>query len=282
MVTDARAYWKGHIRLSLVTFPVHLYSAITDAQKIKLHKITKGKNERIHYQDTTENEGPVKKQNIVKGYEYDKGHYIELDDEELKKLKVESKHTIDLVQFTDIREIDPIYFDKPYYIVPDGDLAVEAYVTLRNALRDTKKAALGQITINGHERIGAIKACDKGMILETLRYTEEVRQAAKYFDDIDANIKPNKDQIDLAEQLIKTKTAKFNPKDFKDTYQEGLMEIIKAKLAHRKVNLPKEKAAPQKVVNIMDALKRSLAEAKKKPGPSTKKKASKKPGKKVA
>src|SRR3982750_1339164 len=174
MPADARAYWKGHIRLSLVTFPVHLYSAVTDSQKIKLHKLSKNSGERIHYKDTTASEDKVEKHDIVKGYEYDKGQYVELEDEELKKLKVESTHTIDLVQFTDLKDIDSIYFDKPYFVAPDGDIAMEAYITLRDALHDSKKVALGQITIAGRERIAAIKACDKGLLLETLRYSYEV------------------------------------------------------------------------------------------------------------
>jgi DNA end-binding protein Ku len=265
MPADARAYWKGHIRLSLVTFPVHLYTAVTESQKIKLHKISKNTGERIHYKDTTASEGEVEKHDIVKGYEYDKGQYVELEDEELKKLKVESSHTIDLVQFTDLKDIDPIYFDKPYFVTPDGDIAMEAYITLRDALRDTKKVALGQITIGGRERIAAIKSCHNGLILETLRYNYEVREAARYFDYIDENVKPGKDQIALAEQLIEAKSAKFDPRAFKDNYQEGLKEIIQAKLAHRKVELPKAHAKPGNVVNIMDALKRSLAETKKKP-----------------
>jgi DNA end-binding protein Ku len=280
MPADARAYWKGHIRLSLVTFPVHLYTAVTDTQKIKLHKISKDSGERIHYQDTTATEGAVAKEDIVKGYEYEKGHYVEIEDDELQKLKVESRHTIDLVQFTDIKDVDPIYFDKPYFIAPDGEIAMEAYVTLRDALRETKKAALGQITIAGRERIAAIKPCGKGLILETLRYDYEVRQASQYFNEVDEDIKPNKDQLGLVEQLIKVKTAKFDPKKFKDTYQEGLMEIIKAKLGHRKAVLPKERGKPQNVVNIMDALKRSLNEAQKKPAKASQTKA--KPAKKKA
>lgn len=264
MPANARAYWKGHIRLSLVTFPVQLYAAVTDTQKIKLHKLSKKSGERIHYKDTTESEGAVSKENIVKGYEYEKGQYVEIDDSELKKLKVESRHTIDLVQFTDLKEIDPIYFDKPYFVAPDGDIAMEAFITLRDALRDTKKVALGQITIGGRERIAAIKPCHNGLILETLRYSYEVRQAAQYFDVVDDDVKPHKDQILLAEQLIEAKSGKFDPKAFKDSYQEGLLEIIQAKLAHRKVHLPAGRPEPGNVVNIMDALKRSLAETKKK------------------
>ena len=281
MPAPAHAYWKGHIRLSLVTFPVEMYPAVSDAQKIKLHKISKGSKERVHYKDTTEGDGDVEKSDIVKGYEYDKGQYIEINDAELKKLKVESSHTIDLVQFTDLKDVDPIYFDKPYFLAPDGDIAMEAYVTLRDALHDTKKVALGQISIGGRERIAAIKACDKGLILETLRYNDEVRQAGQYFDVVDDDVKPNKEQLSLAADLIKSKSKKFDPKMFKDHYQEGLMEIIQAKLGHRKPHIAKSRAEPGNVVNIMDALKRSLAESgKTKKKPASKKPAAKKTAKK--
>jgi DNA end-binding protein Ku len=279
MAANARAYWKGHIRLSLVTFPVQLYPAVTDSQKIRLHKLSKKTGARIHYKDTTESEGEVAKEDIVKGYEYEKGQYVEIDDKELQKLKVESRHTIDLVQFADLRDIDPIYFDKPYFVAPDGDIALEAYITLRDALRDTKKVALGQITVGGRERIAAIKACGKGLILETLRYNYEVRRAAQYFESIEEDIDPGKEQVALARQLIEAKSAKFDPASFKDSYQEGLMEIIQAKLAHRKVRLAKGRPEPGNVVNIMDALKRSLTQAKK-PARRPAKKAAAKPRKK--
>jgi DNA end-binding protein Ku len=279
--SNNRAYWKGHIRLSLVTFPVELYPAISDAQKVKLHKISRKSGERIHYKDTTESEGDVKKENIVKGYEYEKGHYVEIEDEELRKLKVESSHTIDLVQFTGLKDIDPIYFDKPYFIAPDGDIAMEAYITLRDALRESGKIALGQITAGGRERIAAIKACGKGLLLETLRYNYEVREADRYFGDIDAGEHPDKEQLSLAQELIEAKSGKFDPKSFKDTYQEGLLEVIKAKLGHRKVKLPKARPEPGNVVNIMDALKRSLAETGGKKKKSVKK-ARRKPRKKAA
>jgi DNA end-binding protein Ku len=260
-MAEARPYWTGYIRLSLVTFPVRLYAAVTSTKKIKLHKLSRNSGERIHYKDTTESEGAVEKENIVKGYEYEKGQYVEIEDAELKKLRAQSRKTIDLVQFTDLSDIDPIYFDKPYFVAPDGEIAFEAYVTLRDSLRNTHKVALGQIVIGGHERIAAIKACHNGLLMETLRYGYEVRDASKYFDDVSDDIRVDKDQLKLAEQLIEAKTSKFDPRDFKDTYQEGLMEIIKAKLAHRPVHLPAEEEEPGKVVDIMDALKRSLAEA---------------------
>lgn len=288
MPQNARAYWKGNIRLSLVTFPVELFVGVSDSKKIRLHKISKDSGERVHYKDSTESEGVIEKEDIVKGYEYEKGQYVEINDKELDKLRIESTHTIDLVKFTDMKEIDPIYFDKPYFVVPQGKLAQEAFITVRDALRESKKVALGQITIGGRERIAAIKPCGKGLLLETLRYNYEVRQASQYFDEISEKIKPDEEQIELAQQLIKKKSGKFDPKTFKDSYQEGLMEIINAKLHHRKAKLPREAPAPDNVVNIMDALKRSLGEpadkktSTKKKAPAKKKPAAKKTTRKKA
>lgn len=257
----ARAYWNGHIRLSLVTFPVRLYAAVTSTEKIQLHKIDKKTGKRIHYKNTTEDRNEVEASDIIKGYEYEKGQYIEIEDKEIKKLRAESKHTIDLVQFTESKDIDAIYFDRPYYLVPDGPIAQEAFVTLRDSLRAEHKIALGQITLAGKERIAAIKPCGKGLVLETLRYSYEIQRANEYFRDIPEDVDVSKDQISLAAQLIKSKTAPFNPADFKDTYQEGLLEIINAKLQHRAPDLAPARKEPGNVVNIMDALKRSLAQS---------------------
>jgi DNA end-binding protein Ku len=256
-----RAYWNGHIRLSLVTFPVRLYAAVTDTEKIRLHKIERSTGRRIHYQNATEDEERVEPTDIVKGYEYEKGQYIPVEDEELKKLRVESRHMIDLVQFTSMDDIDPIYFDRPYYLAPDGPVAEEAFVTLRDSLRAARKVGLGQITLAGKERISTIRPCHKGLILETLRYAHEVRRAAEFFRDIPDDMNVAQEQVELAAELIKRKTAPFDPASFKDSYQEGLLEIINAKLHHRAPDLGPVARQPAKVVNIMDALKRSLAQS---------------------
>lgn len=253
-----RAYWNGHIRLSLVTFPVHLYSAVTESEKIRLHKISKKSGERIHYANKTDTEKSVASEDIVKGYEYKKGHYIPIENKELEELRLESNHMIDLVQFTDAHEIDPIYFDKPYFVAPADKVAQEAFVTLRDALREEKKAALGQIVLAGKERIAAIKPCGKGLVLETLRYSYEVRDAEGYFDDIPKNIKVSKEQVRLAQQLIESKDAPFDPHDFKDRYQQALLEIVQAKMKGKKIVATKDVERTDNVVDIMEALKKSL------------------------
>jgi DNA end-binding protein Ku len=262
MVMAQHAYWKGHIRLSLVSFPVRLYPSVTSSEKISLHKYDRESGTRIHYEDVNEAGERVEDEDIVKGYEYEKGSFVEIDDKDLKELKVESKHTIDLIQFTDMKSIDAVYYDKPYFVAPDGDIAAEAFMTIRDALRKSGKVALGQIVLNNKERIAVIKPCGKGLLLETLRYSYEVRTAEDYFEDIPAKASVSADQIEMAQALIDSKTAEFDPKKFKDRYQEGLKEIIDAKLEHRKPDFDEVERKPTKVVNIMDALKKSLAQSK--------------------
>lgn len=275
-----RSIWNGHIRLSLVTFPVHLYAATTESEKIRLNKVDRKSGKRIHYQNVADDK-VIDPDDIVKGYEYEKGQYILIEDEEVDALRAESSHMIDLVQFTDAKQIDPIYFDKPYFLSPDGKVAAEAFVTLRDSLKQAGKAAVGQITMAGKERIAVIKPCGKGLVLETLRYSYEVRKASSYFEEIPDNVKISKDQVELATQLIESKTADFDPTTFKDRYQEGLLEIIEAKMHHKKIPKgPKEKPMGT-VVNIMDALKKSLAQSQSKSAP-VKKAAPKKPAAKTA
>jgi DNA end-binding protein Ku len=272
------AYWTGHIRLSLVTFPVRLYPATSPGEKIRLHKYDKDTGQRIHYQNVNEDGEVVEPEDIIRGYEYEKGSFVPVEDKEINKLKLESKHTIDLVQFADLASIDPIYFDAPYYVAPDGDIAQDAYLTLREALKKSRKVALGQVVLHNKERIVAIKPCGRGLVMETLRYNYEVRQAEDYFEGIEKEADLNEDQLDLAEELVKRKTAKLDPKKFKDLYQEGLKEIINAKLEKRPARLKKGAPSPGNVVNIMDALKRSLEQSggkaksakKKKPKPKAK------------
>lgn len=256
------AYWKGHIRLSLVTFPVSLYPAVTESEKIRLHKYDKDTGQRIHYQNVNEDGDVVEADDIIKGYEYEKGSYIPIETKEIESLRLESKHTIDLVQFADLSSIDPIYFDNPYYVTPDSKLSKEAYFTVRQALKQSNKVAIGQVVIANRERIVALKACDKGLILETLRYNYEVRKAEEYFVEIKPSDKPADDLLDLALELIKRKSADFNPAKFKDLYQEGLKEIIDAKLDKRAPRISSERVPAGKVINIMEALRKSVEQSK--------------------
>ena len=252
-----RAYWKGHIRLALVSFPVRLYAAVTTTERISLHRIHRESGERVRMQNVVDEE-PVERDDIVMGYEYDRDRYIPIDNEELDALQVESKHTIDLSRFVDLADIDPIYFDRPYFMAPDGDLATEAFATIRDALRATKKVALGTIVLSKRERIVAIQPCGKGLILETLRWADEVREASTYFDDIE-KVSVSSDQVEMAESLIEARSGEFEPDEFVDRYQAELRKLIDQKLKGKKVPVAKKgDDKPSNVVNLMDALKASL------------------------
>lgn len=254
-----RAYWTGHLRLSLVSVPVRLYTATSSSHKLALHQVHKPTGERVRYQYTVPGHGPVERDEIVKGYEYEKGRFVLLETDEIEDLKIESKKTVEIVQFVDSHEIDPIYYEKPYFVVPDGDLADEAFIVIRNALKETKKIGIGQVVISGKEHIASIRPCGRGLILETLRYEDEVRDADKYFDDVE-EVDVDADQLDLAKELINRKSSPFDPSKFEDHYQEALKELVKAKIEHRPAESAGDGKQPRggNVVNLMDALKKSL------------------------
>jgi DNA end-binding protein Ku len=254
-----RAYWKGHIRLALVSFPVRLYAAVTQTERIALHRIHRETGERVRTQNVVPDDGPVDKSDIVMGYEYERDHYVPVTEEELDSIEVESKHTIDLSRFVDLSDIDPIYFDKPYFVAPDGDIATEAFVTIRDALKAAGKVALGKIVLAKRERVVAIQACGNGMLLETLRWADEVREAGAYFEDIE-NVTVSADQVEMAEALIRARSGPFEPETFVDSYQTALRELIQAKLKGKEPAFTKPKQPKSNVINLMDALKRSLDE----------------------
>src|SRR3982751_6273791 len=206
----ARPYWKGQIRLALVSIPVEIYSATRSGATIAFNQIHEPSGKRIKYEKVVPGIGPVNPEEIVKGYQYEKGSYVLLDDDELEAVKLESKKTLELTQFVDASDIDMIYFEKPYYVVPADDLAEEAFIVLRDALRRTKKVGLGQLAMRGREYVVSVKPCGKGMVLETLRYADEVNKAQGYFRDI-PDAEPDDDLLDLATTLIEKKTAKFDP-----------------------------------------------------------------------
>lgn len=252
-----RAYWKGHIRLSLVSFPVQLIPAIETRERVSFHRIHRPTGERVRYQPVVPDHGPVESDEIGKGYEYEKGRYVLLEDEEVDKLKLESTHTLDIVQFVDLHEIDPIYHDKPYFVLPDGAFAEEAFRVVRDAMREMRKVAVGQIVLSTRERIAAIRPCHRGMLLETLRYENEVREASRYFAEI-AEGSSQGEQLELAKQLIKMKTKPFQPEAFKDHYQAALRQLVAAKLQGRAPAGEAAEPGGPKVINLMEALKRSL------------------------
>lgn len=259
----ARAYWQGQIRLALVSIPVEIYSATKSGARISFNQIHEPSGKRISYEKVVPGIGPVDRDEIIKGYEVSKGNYVLLDDEEIEAVKIESKRTLELVQFVDACEIDPLYFEKPYYVVPNDELAEEAFIVLREALRKSKKVALGQLSVRGSEKLVAIKPCGKGLLLETLRYANEVRQGQSFFDDI-GDAKPKKELLDLANTLIEQKSAPFDAGEFEDHYVEALRKLIdkKAKSKSKKaiiedVDEP-EAADGSNVIDLMAALKKSV------------------------
>lgn len=253
----SRAYWSGQIRLSLVSIPVDVVPATKSGAKISFHQIHKPSGARVRYQKVVPGKGPVENDEIVKGYELDKGKYVLLSDAEIDKIKLAAKKTIDLVQFVDLNEIDPAFFERPFFVLPEEDSDAEAFVVLRDALRRKKKMGLGQIVIRGKGSVVAIKAFGKGMMLETLRYADELKKSEPVFKTI-PDLKPAADLVDLAEELIERKAKKFVASAFEDTYEKALHELIDAKAKHRQVRDIEEPQQSAKVIDLMEALRKSV------------------------
>ena len=256
-----RAFWTGHLRLSLVNIPVRLYPATSTEKTIAFHQIHEPSGKRIRYQKIAPGVGPVENEEITKGYEYEKGKYVLIDPKEIDELKLESKQTIDLARFVGEDAIDDRYFQTPYYLMPDGDMADEGYVLLQRALKETKKIGVGQFILRGHGNIVAIKPFEKGLLLEVLRHANEIRSADALFKEI-GDVKVDKEALDLAKELITRKSGKFEPQQFKDEYTEAVWELIHAKLENRAPEIVTEEPGGAKIINIMDALKKSVQQGK--------------------
>ncbi|MWV28864.1 Ku protein [Aurantiacibacter rhizosphaerae] len=263
----ARAYWQGQIRLALVSIPVEVFSASKSGAKIRFNQIHEPSGKRVSYEKVVEGIGPIDRDEIIKGYEISKGEYVLLEEEEIEAVKIESKKTLELVQFVDTCEIDPLYFEKPYYIAPKDDLAEEAFVVLREALRKSKKVALGQLSMRGSEKLVAIRPCGKGLLMETLRYADEVRKGQEFFSEIDES-KPKKELLDLATTLIDDRSAPFDASEFEDRYADALRKLIdkKAKSKSKKAIIEDvddpDSASGGNVIDLMAALKKSVGEKK--------------------
>ncbi|HXG82298.1 MAG TPA: Ku protein, partial [Sphingomicrobium sp.] len=225
----ARPSWRGQIRLALVSIPVEIYPATKPGGRaIEFHQVHEPSGKRIRYEKVVPGIGPVDKDEIMKGYEVSKGHYVLLDPEEIEKVKLESRKTLDLIQFVDVADIDAMFYDKPYYVAPADDLAEEAFIVLREALRDAKKVGIGQLAMRGQEYVVALKPCGRGILLETLRYADEVHKATGYFRDI-SDKKPDEDLLDMAATLIEKKTSDFDAKEFENRYIDALKKLIAEK-----------------------------------------------------
>jgi DNA end-binding protein Ku len=255
-----RSYWKGYLKLSLVSCPVALFPATSEREKISFHQLNKETGNRIRYRKVDAETGDeVDSSHIIKGYEVAKGEYIELEPEELEAVAIDSKRIIEIDEFVPKAEIDELYLRDPYFIVPDGEVGQQAFAVIREAIRKEGMVALGKVVFTSREHIIALEPRDKGMVGVTLRYPYEVRQPEEYFDTIDDEKVP-KDMLDLAIHIVDTKRGKFEPEKFEDYYENALKELLRKKQKGEKIERPREPARTN-VVNLMEALRQSVKAA---------------------
>ena len=280
-----RPSWSGHICISLVSFPIQLFAGSVSARRIPFHQIHEPTGERVRNQSVLDSGKKVEKADIVKGYEYEKGHYVTLTPDEVKEVRLPTKDSVTICEFVDVAEIDAMYYDAPYYAVPKdekGDTGLEAFTVFREALKKSGKAALGEVVLAGKEHLVAIRPCGKGLLVETLRYEDEVRDSSKFFDDIKA-IKPEAEQLALMASLIKKKSHALDISKYEDSYESALQKLVERKLKNKPLHDPEEDAETDtgNVISLMDALKRSVEGGQKaaaeKPKTASKKPAVKKP-----
>jgi Ku protein len=253
-----RAYWKGSLKLSLVSCPVQLYPASTSVEKTRFHMINKETGNRLKQQMIDSETGDVVESDQKgRGYEVSKGEYVEVEKEELEAVQVESNHTIDIDSFVPRDEIDKRYLNNPYYIAPDGKAGVDAFAVIRDAMKDKDRVALARIVLSNREHVIAIEPLGKGLLGTTLRYPYELRDEDDYFDDI-KNPKISKDMIELARHILDSKAAHFDPSKFKDEYENALKTLVKRKAAGKPVKAAEREERPDNVINLMDALRQSL------------------------
>ncbi|WP_407122376.1 Ku protein [Bradyrhizobium sp. STM 3561] len=252
-----RANWKGFLRLSLVTCPVALYPATSESEKISFNQLNRQTGHRIKYLKVDADTGDeVPNEDIVKGYELDKGQYIEVSKEELEEIALESTRTIEIDEFVDKSEIDPRYLIRPYYIRPDGKVGHDAFAVIRETIHEMNKVAIGRVVLTNREHIIALEPMDKGLVGTLLRYPYEVRSEAEYFDEIQ-DVKVTKDMLDLAKHIMDQKAGRFDPEKFEDHYETALIDLINQKRAGKSIT-PKSKPAATNVVDLMEALRRSV------------------------
>ena len=237
-----------------------MYNAISSTSRVSLSQLHKNCQHRVRQQLVCPEHGKLEREDIVKGYEYEKDKYVVIDESDLQKIKLETNKTIDLIQFVKADEVDPMFFDKTYYMTPDGPMAEDAFRVVREAMRKANKMAIGRVVMLGKEHLIALRVQDKGFTLSTLHYASEIRQAAPYFEEI-RNGEVDKDQLALATQLVENNTAAFNPGQFTDRYEEALLEVIKAKIAGSEPVVVQQVEAG-KIIDLMSALKQSLAQTK--------------------
>jgi DNA end-binding protein Ku len=274
-----RATWTGHLRLSLVSLPIRLYNATTSSGRVSFNQLHKECNRRLKQQMVCPECGAVERADIVKGYEFEKDKYVVVQESDLAAVKLETTKVIEVFQFADAGEFDPMYLDSPYYVAPDGAIAEEAFHVIREAMRLSNRIGLARVVLSNRERICSLAALDKGLLLTTLRYSAEVRGPSAYFEDLRApNI--NKDQLKMAQQLIDGITGEVDMSAFNDRYEDAMLAMIKGKIDGSEPVVSHEVETGQ-VINLMDALKKSVASVKKKPPAPSIKTAAKKSGKRA-
>jgi DNA end-binding protein Ku len=266
-------YWRGFLRLQLVSINIDIYAAAESKSEITFNQIHKPSGKRIRYEKVVPGIGAVESSDIVKGYQVEPEVYVTLEPEEVDAIKLESKKTIDLVQFVNASEIDARYYERPYYIVPKDEVAAEGYLVIREALIKARKVGLAQITMHGREHLVAVMPIEKGMLLNVMRYENELRSADKFFKELQ-DVKYDKELVNLASELVARNSAPFNPEKFKDSYAVELAELVKKKARGQKITIPAAVGKePSNVVNLMDALKKSLGKEKAaRPAPASKRK----------
>jgi DNA end-binding protein Ku len=252
-----RANWKGFLRLSLVTCPVALYPATSESEKVSFNQLNRNTGHRIKYAKVDADTGDeVANEDIVKGYELDKGQYIEVTKEELEELALESTRTIEIDEFVDKADIDPRYLIRPYYLRPDGKVGHDAFAVIRETIREMDKVAIGRVVLTNREHIIALEPLEKGLVGTLLRYPYEVRSEQEYFDEIQ-DVKVTKDMLDLAKHIVNQKSGRFEPDKFEDHYETALIDLINQKRAGKTIR-PKERPKGENVVDLMEALRRSV------------------------
>lgn len=256
-----RAYWKGYLKLSLVSCPIALYPASTAAEKTRFHQINKKTGNRLRQQMVDAETGRVvEREQKARGYEVSKGKYVEIDEDELDAVQLESTHTIDIDEFVPEDEIDQRYLDRPYYIAPNGKAGADAFAVIRDAMKRQDKVALARVVLTNREHVIALKPLGKGLLGTTLRYPYELRDEADYFDDIKTP-RVSKDMVDLAAHILETKSAKFDPDKFKDKYETALKALVKKKAAGKTIEAKPETRESAEVTDLMDALRQSLGKS---------------------
>jgi DNA end-binding protein Ku len=261
-----RAYWKGYLKLSLVSCPIALYPASSSSERVSFNRINKKTGNRLKQQLVDSETGePVEREDVGRGYEIGKNQYLQVEDEEIEKIQIESTHTVDITSFVPRAEIDDRYLDSAYYIAPTDQVGQEAFAVIRDTIRDKKMVALGRIVLTRREHVIMLEAFDKGLLAVTLKYLYEVRDHAAYFEDV-PDLKLPAEMKDLASHIVDSKATHFDPSTFEDHYETALVDMLRAKQAGTMIEPKKAEAAPQRVINLMDALRASIgAETKKKP-----------------